>query len=106
MRANGSTAGISCSTAFGAKKFIIHDNHITFQKEDLGGVDRSISSIGSESIRTHKKTTGFTKTLYYEGNKYLIKIQSVNQFSELEDYLAITGPKGHVMTYPLNCHSV
>ena len=97
---------ISCSTAFGEKKFVIEDNQISFKKEDHQGVSRSISSIKGESVRTHKKNLGFTKTLYLEGNKYKIHIQSTRAFSDLDDYLSITGPKGHEMTYPLNCHSV
>ena len=106
MKAHGSTTKISCSTPFEAKKFIIEENQITFQKEDSGGVNRSISSTNNGSIRTHHFTSGFTKILYFEGNKYSIKIGNVNEFSEIEDSLSITGPKGHVVTYPLNCQII
>jgi hypothetical protein len=106
MKAQGATTNISCSTAFGAKKFTILNNHISFQKEELGGANRSISSSEIGGIHTQKINAGFTKTLYIEGNKHFIRIHNVNAFSELEDYLSITGSKGHVMTYPLKCLSV
>ena len=105
MKAQGATAKISCSTAFGAKIFTIHDNHISFQKDGVSGADRSISSSETGSIQTQKINTGFTKTLYMDGNKHFIKIHNINNFSELDDYLSITGPKGHVMTYPIRCIS-
>jgi hypothetical protein len=97
---------ISCSTAFGEKSFTIEDQRISFHKEDDAGVSRSISSVNGDSVRTHKKHLGFTKTLYIDGNKHRINVGNVNEFSEVNDYLSITSPKGHEMTYPLNCHSV
>jgi hypothetical protein len=101
-----SAASIKCETAFGEKSFVIEDQHISFQKEDEQGVSRSISSINSDSVRTHKKNLGFMKTLYIGGNKHRINIQNTNEFSDVNDYLSITSPKGHEMTYPLSCHSV
>jgi len=106
MSAQAATPAISCSTAFGEKSFTIEDDRISFQKEDEAGVSRSISSINGDSVRTHKKHLGFTKTLYIDGNKHRINVQNTNEFSEVNDYLSITSPKGHEMTYPLNCHSV
>jgi hypothetical protein len=106
MSSQAASGEISCSTAFGEKTFSISDNGISFHKEDESGVSRSISSIHGESVRTHKKHLGFTKTLYIDGNKYRINVQNTQQFSDVNDYLSITGPKGHEMTYPLNCHSV
>jgi hypothetical protein len=107
MSAHAATnSAISCSTAFGEKTFTIEDDRISFQKEDESGVSRSISSIQGDSVRTHKKHLGFTKTLYIDGNKHRINIQNSHEFSEVNDYLSITSPKGHEMTHPLNCHSV
>lgn len=106
MNAQAATPSISCSTAFGEKTFTIEENRISFQKEDDQGVSRSISSIDGDSVRTHKKNSGFTKTLYIDGNKHRINIQNTNEFSDVNDYLSITSPKGHEMTYPLTCHSV
>jgi hypothetical protein len=99
------TTAITCSTAFGATSFTIEEHRISFQKEDEAAGSRSISSISGDSVRTHKKNLGFTKTLYIDGNKHQINIKNKQEFSELEDYLSITSPKGHKMTYPLNCHS-
>lgn len=105
MSSHASTGAITCSTAFGEKTFTIENDRISFHKEDDKGVARSISSVSGESVRTHKKHLGFTKTLYIDGNKHRITIRNVNEFSEMNDYLSITSPKGHEMTYPLNCHS-
>lgn len=104
--ARAATSAIECSTAFGEKVFTIEDQKISFHKEDESGVSRSISSVNEASVRTHKKHHGFSKTLYIDGNKHRISIQNAKEFSEANDYLSITSPKGHEMTYPLNCHSV
>jgi hypothetical protein len=100
------TGGIECKTAFGEKSFLIEDGRISFSKEDASGVSRSISSVSADSVRTHSKHMGFTKTLYIDGNKHRINVQNTNEFSDVNDYLSITSPKGHEMTYPLTCHSV
>lgn len=104
--AHSATPTIKCETAFGEKVFTIEDSRIAFEKEDSSGVQRAISSVEGESVRTHKKHLGFTKTLYIDGNKHRINVQNTNEFSEVNDYLSITSPKGHEMTYPLTCHSV
>ena len=101
-----STGAIECQTAFGEKSFVIEDGKIAFSKEDAEGVSRSISSVKGESVRTHTKHLGFVKTLYIDGNKHRISVQNTNEFSDANDYLSITSPKGHEMTYPLTCHSV
>ena len=101
-----STGAIECKTAFGEKSFVIEDGRISFSKEDETGVSRSISSLDGDSVRTHTKHLGFTKTLYIGGNKHRISVQNTNEFSDANDFLSITSPKGHEMTYPLTCHSV
>lgn len=98
-------ARIVCQTAFGEKTLAIENEHISFLKEDETGIQRSISSIGAVAVRTQKKHLGFTKTLYLDGHKHRINLQNTNEFSDVNDYLSITSPKGHEMTYPLNCHS-
>ena len=97
---------IVCKTAFGEKSFTIEDTRISFHKEDAEGVSRSISSLEGQSVRTQKKHLGFSKTLYIAGNKHRISVANVNEFSDANDYLSITSPKGHEMTYPLTCHSL
>lgn len=101
-----SNGAIECKTAFGEKSFVIEDGRISFNKEDASGVSRAISSVTGDSVRTHTKHLGFTKTLYIDGNKHRINVQNTNEFSDVNDYLSITSPKGHEMTYPLSCHSV
>jgi hypothetical protein len=97
---------ITCETAFGEKSFIIEDSLISFHKEDAEGISRSISSVPSQSVRTHRKVKGFTKTLYINGHKHRINVENTSEFSDVNDYLSITSPKGHEMTYPLTCRSV
>jgi hypothetical protein len=104
--AHAAVPSIKCETAFGEKVFTIDNNHISFQKEDDAGVSRSISSVQGDSVRTQIKNQGFSKALYIDGNKYRINVKNVHSFSEVDDYLSITSPKGHEMTYPLTCHSV
>ena len=96
---------IVCSTAFGEKTFSINKNKIAFHKEDEQGVSRAISSLDGHAVRTQTKSSGFVKSLYLNGNQYRISIKDVSTFSDVNDYLSITSPKGHVMTYPLTCHS-
>lgn len=91
---------ISCSTTFSEKEFDITDKHVAFIKKD--GAARDVASV--KKIVTHKKHLGFTKTLYIDGLKHKISIKDASDFSEASDYLSITSPKGHEMTYPLNCH--
>lgn len=106
FHSQAATGAIHCETAFGQKSFTIEDSRISFHKEDASGVSRSISSVQGESVRTHRKNQGFSKTLYIDGNKHRINVRNVNDFSDTEDYLSITSPKGHEMTYPLTCRSV
>lgn len=91
---------ISCSTTFSEKEFEISTAGIAFSKK--ADQERGIASV--QKVVTHKKHLGFTKTLYIDGLKHKISIKDANDFSEADDYLSITSPKGHEMTYPLNCH--
>jgi hypothetical protein len=104
--AHAASGAIECKTSFGEKSFIIEDGRISFHKEDLSGNGRSISSLSGDSVRTQTKHLGFVKTLYIEGHKHKINIQNAQNFSDVNDYLSITSPKGHEMTYPLSCQSV
>lgn len=101
--AHASIKAIDCQTAFGEKSFTIQDSSIAFH-EDSEEQGRSISSVlEAQTQRTYK---GFKKVLYVDGNKHLINIKNVQKFDNSEDYLAVTSPKGHKMTYPLSCNSV
>lgn len=95
---------VVCKTAFGEKEITIDNNHVAFNREDHSGVKREISSINSVKVRTQTQYKGFTKTLYIDGMKHKVHVDDVSNFSEVQDYLSITSPKGHEMTYPLTCH--
>lgn len=94
------SSAIKCETNFGEKSFTLEDESVAFHKvqEDVG---RSISSI--YEARTQKTHKGIRKSLYLDGNKHLIHIENLKDFNSSQDYLAVTSPKGHKMTYPLNC---
>lgn len=92
-------SAIECETAFGEKSFTIEKSSVAFFKRSENG--RNVSSING--AMSSKTTKGFRKTIYINGNKNLINIQNQNNFDRSEDFLAITNPKGHKMTYPLSC---
>jgi hypothetical protein len=97
--AQASIKSISCETNFGEKSFTIEGTSIAFHKEQQDG--RSISSV--LSTKTRKSHTGFRKTVYKDGYKHLINIVDKRNFNSDNDFLAITSPKGHKMTFPINC---
>lgn len=98
--ANFAQAGIVCETAYGEKSFHIEDDRVVFNKENAD-TGRSISSV--EMVRTEKRHKGFDKILNLQGNKHRIHIENPAELSEVSDYIVITSPKGHEMTYPLSC---
>lgn len=89
---------IKCETAFGEKVFTVGEQTIAFHSKQRG---RSISSVMEAT--TKKTFSGFRKTLYVDGNKHLIHIADLNNMNSEDDFMAITSPKGHKMTYPLSC---
>jgi hypothetical protein len=91
---------ISCETNFGERSFTIEGSNIAFHQEKKDG--RSISSV--LSTRTQNSHEGFKKTLYKDGYKHLINIENKKSFNSSNDFLAITSPKGHKMTFPINCN--
>lgn len=95
-------SAMSCETNFGEKSFVIQDQSVAFVKQNESG--RSISSVMDS--QTKKSHLGFKKTLYVDGNKYFINISNENKLNNADDFLAVTNPKGHKMTYPLNCHLI
>ncbi len=96
-------AAIKCETAFGEKSFNIEDDRVVFEKE-VPEQGRSISSI--DHVRTERRHKGFDKVLFKDGLKHRIHIDNSNTFSDVDDYMVITSPKGHEMTYPLSCHKL
>src|SRR5690606_36336095 len=97
-KAHSAVPQIHCETNFGIKSFTLEKDSIAFHNEDSG---RKISSVHSaKSLKTSK---GLSKTLYVNGQKHFVHIDDVNHFSDSEDYMAITSPDGHKMTYPLTC---
>lgn len=97
-QASAAVTQIKCETAFGEKVFTVGEQSVAFHKKKQG---RSISSV--MDVTTKKTFNGFRKTLYVDGNKNLIHISDINNLNSNDDFMAITSPKGHKMTYPLSC---
>lgn len=90
---------IHCKTAFGEKSFWIQGSTVAFHKKSNDG--RSISSINNSIGQLNQ--IGFKKTLYIDNNKHVIRIKNTNNFNDADDFISITSPKGHKITYPLTC---
>lgn len=90
---------MECQTNFGEKSFTIQGSTVAFKRDKEDG--RSISSVLESATKvTH---SGFDKIVYKDGNKHLIHINNVKRFNSNNDFLAVTSPKGHKMTFPINC---
>lgn len=99
QKSYASIKSISCETAYGERTIEINDNVISFKRNSEN--NRSISS--SNDFKAQRQFSGVNQTLYMDGSKHLVHIDNLNNFDSGNDYLAITSPKGHKMTYPLNC---
>jgi hypothetical protein len=98
---------LKCKTANGEKEMTLSDKFLSFNEDSPRykfNSQRMISS--SIQVKTKKSGKGMVQTLDFEGNKHKIIIKDLSKFSEVHDYLTITSPKGHEMTYPLNCQLV
>lgn len=38
-----------------------------------------------------------------DGHKYVVHVEDINKFAEVEDYISIENNKGHKITYALEC---
>jgi hypothetical protein len=94
---------IVCQTSFETLALTIKNNNEVELVKKESSQGRSISSI-NEAV-TKKTTSGFEKTFYRDGNKYYISIENLTQFNMDYDFLVVSSPKGHKMTYSLDCES-
>jgi hypothetical protein len=105
-KAQANDMTIYCSTSFGEKNIIVESNTVAFLDNSRLENQRKISSVEQiNKVRTHKTSVGFNKIFYKDGNKHKLHIENKNGFSEVDDYLTIVSPKGHTVTYPLNCQA-
>ena len=98
LSAFGTVKPMSCQTNFGEKSFTIEGNSIAFHNVQAG---RGLSSVLPS--KTKVSVEGFSKTVYKDGYKHLIHIENTNNLNAENDFLAITSPKGHKMTFPIHC---
>lgn len=98
LMVHASVKPMSCQTNFGERSFTIQGNSVAFHKDQEG---RGISSVLTS--KTKVSMVGFTKTVYRDGYKHLIHIENTEKLNAENDFLAVTSPKGHKMTFPIHC---
>jgi hypothetical protein len=98
----GAEINLKCETPNEEKIFTVGNNKVTFHKENSFRRARAISSADYET-RTQPTNSGFTKVLYIDGHKHRIHIEDLQAMNEVDDFITIVSPKGHTMTYPINC---
>ena len=64
-----------------------HDQN--FLHLEVGVVDRFVHEVGFDD----------------KGNKQLIHIEDIQNFSEVDDYIVLENNKGYRITYPLKCRT-
>ena len=89
-----------CSSKRLMKSFNIKNHSVSFQSLNQWN-GRAIASV--ENVRTKRSGNSMTKILKFEGHKYYFHISDLNNFSDVEDYIAIKSRKGHQIMYPLSC---
>lgn len=92
--------GIICQTMNGDKTFSILENKVSFDM-DLSDGGRKISS--ESEVHSIRRGKGVTKITQRNGVKYKIHIADLNNPTAVDDFLSMTSPKGHEITYPLIC---
>ena len=98
LSAFASVKPMSCQTNFGERTFTIQGNSVAFHNDQTG---RGISSVLPS--KTKVSVEGFSKTVYRDGYKHVIHIEDSHKLNAENDFLAITSPKGHKMTFPIHC---
>lgn len=103
IMAQTAQASIICESSRMRNDLKITDSTVAFFDAEESGESRSIASSSVLGARTQRKGSGFTKIVYFEGQKHTIHINDVNNFSDMDDYITIRSQKGHEVIYPLSC---
>jgi hypothetical protein len=93
-------ASVFCHTPRMNKVFEVADQKITFFNEYDNTARRELASLNS---RNKPSPQGLTKIVDFENQKHTIHIGSLENFSDVEDYIIIKSNDGHEVTYPLTC---
>ena len=92
-----------CFTPQDRHEVMLNENKLTLI-DHTKPQDRSIASFkGNKNIRTKFIGSSLTKVLNQDGYKHTIHIQDIHNFNSFDDYMSIQSPKGHIMTFPLEC---
>jgi hypothetical protein len=112
-------SSINCQTNHFEHQFILEANKIAFKNDIINKQfakknekkSREISSENGENIhfipiKVRPGHSGIERTLYLNNNHYQIHLKDIDQFDDKNDFLVITNPLGHSMTYPLSCQRI
>ena len=97
------SAAIVCITPRFEKAFLIENDKVSFFKYEDGANTRIRKVASIKETKTFSRGVALDKKLVHQGHNVHIRIKNVGEFSQLEDYIAMTNTKGHTMTYPLSC---
>lgn len=89
---------IKCHTNRMAKGIKVTEEGVNFFEKSFS---RELASVAT---REKSMTEGsVTRSFQFEGHKYTIHVEDVDNFSEMDDYLTISDSKGHEILYPVIC---
>jgi len=101
-----SFAGVkfTCSVERMGKSIKIEKNYVVMSDLNIES-NRQVASINENKIPSRTRFSGksIEKIMYVSGEKYLLHINDINAYSEINDYLIIKSQKGHEMMFSVNC---
>jgi hypothetical protein len=94
-----------CETSYSEYQLLIDQKNkkISFIRE---GSSESRSIASTNKLRLSKKGASIQAHFQNGQEKAEVFIQKAEKPSEISDYLSFESPKGHKITYPLNCKKV
>lgn len=103
--AESSVRGVNlpCKTTNGEKEFIVMDDQIVFQRKNMPDSFDRTRNLSSSRVRTRFRVNGFDKFKTEGGQQYKVHIEDVNNLNPIDDYITITSPSNHKITYPIEC---
>ena len=92
---------INCHTNRMAKGIKVTPSGVNFYEKSFA---RELASVPSREQAMNEGSV--TRSFNFEGHKYTLHVENVDQFSDIEDYLTISDSKGHEILYPVTCSKI
>jgi hypothetical protein len=92
---------ITCSTPNDLKIVKIDEHKVTFLKSASDTNNREVASV--EHVRTRSVGKSVDKMLIQGNIQFKFHIENSEKFSDVDDYVTMTSPTGHSVTYPISC---